>query len=89
MVTRAKGWAGASHWRYRAVPQVPMLGACWMPGLEGWRERVPEAGRALWWLAVPSTLQSQLALQTAESVRTADVLPCLPTATLLVCAARR
>ena len=22
MVTRAQGWAGASHWRYRAVPQV-------------------------------------------------------------------
>jgi hypothetical protein len=25
MVTRAKGWAGASHWKYRAVPQVGAL----------------------------------------------------------------
>lgn len=34
MVTRAKGWAGASHWRYRAVPQ---------PGAEG-EEGAEEGG---------------------------------------------
>jgi hypothetical protein len=34
MVTRARGWAGASHWRYRALPQVTGLSSAgWAAGL--------------------------------------------------------
>ena len=33
MVTRARGWAGASHWRYRALPQVGGLSSAgWAAG---------------------------------------------------------
>lgn len=56
MVTRAKGWAGASHWRYRAVPQVCIhVLACMVernPPRKGWVRAVSKKdGAAPWpWL---------------------------------------